>query len=234
MRLRALFIVAVSSFALASCAHKPKPQLPPEDISAPPPAPVANDGTDRIDPTQAPPPRKKGFFSKLSNKMGGNSDVANAGPCPSVRVLYEASRFVEIDGPEKFENIGYTGEIQNVTSSCRYYGDTPIDVGLQIDMAIGKGPKATGDYKDVKYWVSVVRTDIAPISKQEFTSRVYFKPGQDRDRLLTPPISISIPRASSGISGTNFEVIIGYDLTPEQLEFNRDGKRFRIDSGIKK
>jgi hypothetical protein len=36
MRSIALFFVAVSSLALASCAHKPKPEMPPEEISAPP------------------------------------------------------------------------------------------------------------------------------------------------------------------------------------------------------
>ncbi len=232
MRSIALLFVAVSSIALASCAHKPKPDMPPEDISAPPPVPQTNDGVDKVDPTQAPP-KKKGFFSNLSKKLNGDSGTANAGPCPAVRTLYDASRFVEIDGAEKFENVGYTGEIQNITSSCRYYGNEPITIDLQVDMALGKGPKAVGDYKDVKYWVSVVRTDIAPISKQEFTNRVYFKPGEDRQRLLMPPVSITIPRVNSGISGTNFEVIVGYDLTPKELEFNRDGKRFRINSGAK-
>ena len=44
---------------------------------------------------------------------------------------------------------------------------------------------------------------------------------------------ISIPRADGSISGVNFEVVVGFELTPEQLEFNRAGKRFRLDAGAK-
>ncbi|HBB55343.1 MAG TPA: Tat pathway signal sequence domain protein, partial [Hyphomonadaceae bacterium] len=28
--------------------------------------------------------------------------------------------------------------------------------------------------------------------------------------------------------GANFEILVGFELTPEQLAFNTDGKRFRL------
>jgi len=42
---------------------------------------------------------------------------------------------------------------------------------------------------------------------------------------------IRIPRADESISGANFEVLVGFIMTEEQLRFNRDGKRFRLDAG---
>jgi len=42
---------------------------------------------------------------------------ANAGPCPIVRVLYDAARYVELaDNRALAANVGYTGEIEGVTS----------------------------------------------------------------------------------------------------------------------
>jgi hypothetical protein len=41
---------------------------------------------------------------------------------------------------------------------------------------------------------------------------------------------IVIPRANADISGENFEILVGFELTPDQLQFNRDGRRFRIDA----
>jgi hypothetical protein len=41
---------------------------------------------------------------------------------------------------------------------------------------------------------------------------------------------IVIPRATPDLSGENFEILVGFELTPEQLAFNRDGRRFRIDA----
>jgi uncharacterized linocin/CFP29 family protein len=45
---------------------------------------------------------------------------------------------------------------------------------------------------------------------------------------------IVIPRASLETSGANFEVLIGFDVTPAMAEFNRDGKRFRVSAGAPK
>ena len=39
---------------------------------------------------------------------------------------------------------------------------------------------------------------------------------------------IIIPRANNTISGSNFEILVGFDVTPQMAEFNREGKRFRI------
>jgi len=42
---------------------------------------------------------------------------------------------------------------------------------------------------------------------------------------------VLIPRATPETSGGNFEVLIGFDVTPEMAEFNRTGSRFRINAG---
>jgi len=42
---------------------------------------------------------------------------------------------------------------------------------------------------------------------------------------------IVIPRVAEGTSGENFEIIVGFELTPEQRAFNADGKRFRVSAG---
>lgn len=239
MRFFATSLMMISSLALVSCSSfggkkKTPPPTPDmeEGLSKPKEA-KPDDGTERIEGDVIVAPKKKGFFTKLSKSLGGDDATPNVGPCPAVRVLYDASRFVEIEGANKFENVGFTGEIQNVTSACRYVGDDPIEVGLAIDMALGKGPKAQGNTKDVKYWVAVTRKDIAPIEKREFTGRVIFPTGADRVRLITPSIAIDIPRANKGVSGANFEVIVGFELTDKQIEFNRNGIRFKIDAGAK-
>ena len=42
--------------------------------------------------------------------------LRNAGPCPYVKVLYDAGRFVEFkDGKESAAQAGFTGEIQSLT-----------------------------------------------------------------------------------------------------------------------
>lgn len=201
---------------------------------------------EQIDPNAAPPPPEQpGFFSRLARSLGSESNTPNVGPCPPVRVLYDASRFVQVFGSERFENIGYTGEINGTQSSCRYIGNDPITVELAVDMAFGKGPRAAERTTTITYWVAVTQivrstdaatgqvltADIGPLAKQRFTQTVTFPEGADRVVLTTDVTTVTIPRANERISGSNFEVLVGFELTPEQLQFNRDGKRFRIDAG---
>src|SRR5579863_4701603 len=47
----------------------------------------------------------------------------NAGPCPYVKTLWDASRYVELkDNREAFDAVGYTGEIENLHAGCAYRG----------------------------------------------------------------------------------------------------------------
>lgn len=178
--------------------------------------------------------------------LGGDDNTPNVGPCPAVRVLYDASRFVEMDGPARFENIGFTGEINGVRSECRYVRDEPIKVTLAVDAAYGRGPKvADQTSKEVAYWVAVTQVirstdpvtgaaqtiDIGPLARERFSVKVDFPQGADRVAVSTREINVMIPRGAAGTSGENFEVIVGFELTDQQLAMNRDGIRFRFDAG---
>jgi hypothetical protein len=238
MRVKTLGLLVAFSLAITACAGRPKAVALPqtdEQIGLPaesPPVPAAAPGDAEKVEAPAAAPRRPGFASRLARALGSESTTPNLGACPAVRVLYDAQRFVELAGPERFENVGFTGEIGRVASSCRYVGTDPITVTLQMDMAFGKGPKAEGSTKDVVYWVSVTRKDLAVISRERFTQRVTIPAGSDRVTLQSPVTQITIPRANKDIAGNNFEVFVGFELTDAQLEFNRDGKRFRIDSGV--
>ncbi len=168
----------------------------------------------------------------LSRSFGNNNDP-NVGPCPLMGVLHDSARIVEFASPEqRYANIAFTGEMRGVRGFCRYTGADPIEMNLEIDMAFGRGPASAGARTHrYRYWVAVTRRGVAPIEKEYFNIEVEF----DGDRNIatgTDQIErIVIPRANAEISGENFEVLVGFDLTPEQLAFNREGRRFRIDAG---
>ena len=42
--------------------------------------------------------------------------------------------------------------------------------------------------------------------------------------------TLIIPRGRQELSGSNFEILIGFEVTPEMADFNRDGKRFCVDA----
>ncbi len=158
----------------------------------------------------------------------------NPGPCPNALALYDAHRLVEMNGPElDYDNVGFTAEILNVVGRCRYTDQrvSPIDMEVGVRMAFGRGPAAVGTSKTYQLFVAVTRTDSAVIDRQVFPVTVEFERGQDRVEVIEEFAPITIPRATPSTSGSNFEVLLGFELTDEQLQFNRDGLRFRVNAG---
>ncbi|MBU6373649.1 MAG: hypothetical protein KJS97_13065 [Alphaproteobacteria bacterium] len=211
------------SFALAALALLPLTACATGGGDKPSPA-----GEAAAKAEAAKPAKEKGFLARL----GSDNSKPNVGPCPLIGILYDNARVVQFAAPEeRFANVAYTGEIQGVRGLCRYVGSDPIVMNLAIDMAFGKGPKGEATSHTYKYWVAVTRKDAAPIAKQYFEITANFKNGADRVGGTDVIERIVIPRASETTSGANFEILVGFDLTPEQLAFNRDGKRFRVDAG---
>ena len=182
-----------------------------------------------VNPEQQEAAREPSFIDRWI----GNDPRPNAGPCPLMGVLYDTARLVKFAQPnnQRYANIEYTGEMQGVSGLCRYIGTDPIAMNLEIAMSFGRGPAMTSDRQTYRYWVAVARRGRAPIAKEYFDVEVRFPRGQDIVSRTERIEQIVIPRANEEISGENFEILVGFELTPEQLQFNRDGRRFRIDAG---
>jgi hypothetical protein len=185
----------------------------------------------------APDPDDQAAKKKKDDEWGDKQAplpaLRNAGPCPYVKVLYDAARYVELkDNRETANAVGFTGEIQSLSSACQYKNDDPIKVEMEVLFALGKGPQATSSSKTYRYWVAVTDRNQEVIAKQYFTLPVTFAAGEDRALVTDKVFGISIPRAKASVSGSNFEVLVGFDVTPEMVAFNRDGKRFRPNSSV--
>jgi hypothetical protein len=163
-------------------------------------------------------------------RLGVLRQRANAGPCPFVKVLYDAARYVEMaDNRPALANIGYTGEIQGVTSGCSYRDDDPIRVEFDALFYFGRGAQATADRRTYRYWVAVTERNTAVLDKQYFEIPVDFEGRQTATAEIER--TVIIPRAATTVSGSNFEILIGFDVTPDMAAFNRDGSRFRVNAG---
>ncbi|MBU1383357.1 MAG: Tat pathway signal sequence domain protein [Alphaproteobacteria bacterium] len=155
---------------------------------------------------------------------------AAAGPCPYVKILYDAARYVELAGDRvTVANVGFTGEIQGLTSDCAYQGDEPISVHTRVLFNLGRGPQAEGDARTYRYWIAVTERNKAVLAKQYFDLPVVFEGAETTE--VTQEQTILIPRAEATTSGDNFEILVGFDITPQMAEFNRSGSRFRVNAG---
>ncbi|HEX8470833.1 MAG TPA: Tat pathway signal sequence domain protein [Brevundimonas sp.] len=168
--------------------------------------------------------------SRRGPRLGSLRQQANAGPCPYVKVLYDAARYVELaDNRPAIANVGYAGEIEGVTAGCSYRGEDPITVQMNVLFNLGRGAQATADQRSYRYWIAVTERNTAVLAKEYFDLPVDFKGAQTAS--VEEERTIVIPRKDTGVSGSNFEILVGFDVTPEMATFNRDGSRFRVNAG---
>jgi hypothetical protein len=186
-------------------------------------------GQGQPDPDQEAKDKKK-KDDEWGDKQAPLPALRNAGPCPYVKVLYDAARYIEMkDNKEAAAAIGFTGEIQGLSSACQYKSDDPITVEMEILFGLGRGPQAVGSSKTYQYWVAVTDRNQEVMAKEYFNLPVTFAPGEDRTLITDKVFGIKIPRGKASVSGSNFEVLVGFDVTPEMVAFNREGKRFRAN-----
>lgn len=156
----------------------------------------------------------------------------NAGPCPYVKILYDAARYVEFAGDRlAAADVVYSGEIEEVAANCSYREDEPISVNMNILFHLGRGPHGVSPQRTYRYWVAVTDRNAAVLAKEYFDLPVDFG-ASDRTYVTDAIENLVIPRASATVSGSNFEILIGFEVTPEMAELNRTGSRFRIDAGV--
>ena len=130
---------------------------------------------------------------------------------------------------ETYPNITYTGEVADVRMFCRYAGKDPLVAQMEIDFAFGKGEAARSDKHTYTYFVAVTRRNGKVLAKEYFNVEADFN-GRKLDGRTESIAKIEIPRLDESIAGSNFEILVGFDLTPEQLAFNRAGKRYLLNA----
>ena len=188
-----------------------------------------NNGGDEDPQEQARKRQRDQDFEDFKAPLPG---LANAGPCPYVKVLYYAARYVDfVDKREASSSVDYSGEIEGISAACAYKGTDPITIDMIVTFSLGKGPMAKSSTKDFTYWVAVTQRNQNVLAKEYFTVRANFPAGKNTVVMTDRLQGLQIPRADDKVSGSNFEVLVGFDVTPEMAAFNRDGKRFRVDAG---
>ena len=173
-----------------------------------------------------------GLLAACTSVGDALSNETNPGPCPNAFALHDAARKVDFIGDDEvLADVAYTAEFQSVRSLCRYRGDGPIRADLELEIGFGRGPAAESNTHTYTYFVAVTRRDLAVIHKEVLPIEVRFPRGEDRVFIKERVDEILIPRAGETVSGGNFEILVGFELTEKELAFNRLGKRFLVDAG---
>jgi hypothetical protein len=151
--------------------------------------------------------------------------VADGQPCPGSAVLSEASRVTFIrPGGTTTADIIMTAEMSPPRLECEYDPSTRVDnVDLNFPLVLTKGAAAASDEGQITYFVALVNHAGEVIAKKVFQRRIVFQGKQSF--IATERVENLVLTLGPGTKPVDHRLLIGFQLTPEQLAFNRSGTR---------
>ena len=186
---------------------------------APAPGPLA----DRVAPVRSVAASGACVLAVLALPGCTGSDDPNrfAPACPGPAILPDAADVPRTDGRGRdVTDTIVDGRITGLKGSCRDSEDRKaLDATLQVGIDIGRGPAATGRTETVPYFVAVSR-DGRILDKQVLTLDVAFPANIDRVHVEGETVSFRFP-LPRGVTGASYRIVVGFQLTPEQLAANR-------------
>lgn len=94
-----------------------------------------------------------------------------------------------------------------------------VSVDMRVLFQVTRGPANTDRKGTFRYFVAVADRNDKPLQKRIFTTEIEF-PG-NRNRIAPfEEMSLKIP-LKAGENGGDYTVLVGFQLTAEQLEYNR-------------
>ncbi|MGE0416180.1 MAG: hypothetical protein AB7O80_05180 [Acetobacteraceae bacterium] len=117
-------------------------------------------------------------------------------------------------------DITLRGRLASIRGECQA-GSEPglLDTTLVVTMDLIRGPALENPTVIVPVFVYVGRGQNI-LNKQVFPIQVTFPSNVDRMTVATPPIVMAVPVSGAG-AGAGYDIIAGFQLTPEELQNNR-------------
>ena len=164
-----------------------------------------------------------GLLTLLDGCGPGKDEFAPV--CPRATPLWEAAdlsryRDESAASTQDIRDMILSGRVTAIPAKCEA-GDKAsqlaADVGITVQLT--RGPAMQGRATNVQYFLAVTENGNI-LDKQVYQSAVVFPPNVDQVTLTSPSVHMVFP-ISPTKSGAAYTVLAGFQLTPEELAYNR-------------
>ena len=170
---------------------------------------------------------------ELVDNVNPFSDTKSGPPkCPTIKFLKDADEItVYKSGAGKdLRDIIFEAELTGFKGECEYVGNngvhTKVILTFQLGLDITRGPAEKTRRVKLSYFVAIPDFFPKPEGKVSFNRVVIFPQERNSITLLDEAIEIVIP-LNKNRRGPQTKVLVGFELTKSQLEFNRQRIRHR-------
>ncbi|MBP2226871.1 hypothetical protein J2847_000138 [Azospirillum agricola] len=151
--------------------------------------------------------------------LGPKDPAESALACPKVSIIRDLSEVTAFrPGGRDLTDLESRAALVDFAGNCEYASDG-VTVNVNVYLVAERGPALKGDTAKYTYFVALAKPDDTLVSKAYFDTDVTFPSGQPRagtKEELAP--KIPLPKDANA---KDWKVYLGFQLTPEQLNFNR-------------
>lgn len=151
--------------------------------------------------------------------MGPNNPADAALACPKVNIVRDLQEVTVFrPGGKDLTDLESRAALTDYTGNCEYTS-SGVTVNVNVFLVAERGPALQGTTAKYQYFVALAQPDDTLVSKAYFDTDVTFVTGQPRAG-TREELAPKIPLPKDG-NAKDWKVYLGFQLTPEQLEFNR-------------
>lgn len=142
--------------------------------------------------------------------------------CPEAILIKDAERLVKFEGPGRdLTDVLFELDINEVQLVCEYDDDV-IESALGIRFIAARGPADRDRTASFSYFVAIGTPEREILAREEFDLTIPFEGNRTRVVALEE-IFPNIP-LRPGRDGDDYLVYIGLQLTPDELQYNRENR----------
>ena len=142
--------------------------------------------------------------------------------CARVNILGEANKITVFapGGGRDLTDVEYTAEFREIESDCDLdKSDRIVEASTEFQVVATRGPAARNRQIELPIFVALARAD-GVIDKRQYPLKVIFPAGEDRIAVFDAIEGTRI-YLEQGETGSEYEILVGFQLTRNQLEYNR-------------
>ena len=153
------------------------------------------------------------------------TDKAQSWACPATNFVYDLDHMtVFADGAvSDLTDIRFDAQLTTLSALCNFERDKLVmDIAFRV--VASRGPANREDEAAIPYFLAIADETGGIVAKETFSAILPFK-GNLRSVSIKEAFEPTIPYPAARNILRNYRILIGFQLTPEQLAYNRTRRR---------
>ena len=142
--------------------------------------------------------------------------------CPPVVTVPEAATLVKFTGTGRdLTDVLFEAQIQAEGVRCDLK-EGSLATEIKVNLAALRGPADKEHVARVRYFVAIATKTQEVVARREFDSELPFEGNRTRV-VIRDELDQRFP-LSPGTTGADYRIYVGFALSPEELEYNRENR----------